>query len=410
MKKRVVTYVIIRIMISLVILNMGGAMLYRDYSEGKGWNPLLIGLMGLFLLGMMVNTIVFVNMWKESKASKIDKRILESIIKINDAILKIEKPEELFQLILTELVEIIPGAEMGSLMFLDENNRLEYKAVVGFDIEKCNSIPLRLEDSFLYHEGNGKIEHACIIREVDRFNRKIFDEATYQSMNEANFFLTRSAISAPIRIDGILYGMINVDSPKKNAFKESDLPVVEYFASQVGTMIRNHQMVDKMMYLYQYDRLTNVYSRSYFEELLGRQGKLMDGKLAYTIALFDLDNLKITNDTYGHQVGDRLIQNFAEVLQRSMGEGHLFARYGGDEFIAVFFTVNKEQVNCSILELVEKLKETPIFVEGQQLYIQFSYGTASFPEDSSEVEKVISIADTRMYCHKKAKSTTACAL
>lgn len=330
------------------------------------------------------------------------KKILESIIEISDSVLKIKKTEQLFQLILEKLVEIIVDAEMGSLMILNDANQLEYKAVVGFDFEKFKSIRLNLEDTFLYRMGKGNINQPCIIREIDKFNKEVFDEKMYQKIDEAGFFITKSAISAPILIDGVLYGMINVDSGRADAFRDEDLLLMGYFASQIGAVIRNHQLLDKFLYLSQYDKLTNVFNRSYFEEAFQQQLiQQRDIDKNFTIAIFDLNNLKVTNDTHGHQVGDLLIKNFASEMKKNMRNSDIFARYGGDEFIAVFFHMNKEQVVKKVSSLIEAFKHKPIMSNGESLFIQFSFGTASYPTDSKDVEKIISIADNEMYTHKQ---------
>lgn len=401
MKKRLLICVTVLLFFSAVIVLLGTYGLFSYHTQRFIIAEMALVMITFTVLIITINLFISKYLSKRNKNYEMNKKILESIIEISDSILTVKKIEELFQLILKRVVQIIDDAEMGSLMILKDNH-LEFKAVVGFDYEKIKSIKLNLEDTFLYRMGKGKIQHACIIRGIEKFNKEVFDEKLYQSFNESNFFITKSAVSAPILINGVLYGMINVDSTRKDAFVEADLLLMEYFASQVGTVIRNHQLVDKLMYLSQYDKLTGVYNRSYFEELLNHRLAAIQKECGtFTIAIFDLNNLKVANDTYGHQIGDVLIKNFADTLKRHMDEGDLFARYGGDEFIAVYFNQSKAQVNEKINQLIKGFRKEPLRIGKETLHIEFSFGTALYPQDSRDIDKIISIADNTMYCHKQ---------
>ncbi len=411
MKRKILIYVTLLLLGAAAIVILGTYRLYVHQRQRFIVAETTLVVLIFTVLIITVNLYISKNLTKRSKNYEKNKRILESIIEISDSILRINRVEELFQLILDRVVEIIGDAEMGSLMILKDNH-LEFKAVVGFNYEKFKHIHIRLENTFLYRKGKGHIKHACVIRKIKEFNQEVFDEEMYESIHDSNFFITKSAISAPILIDGVLYGMINVDSTRDDAFVEEDLLLMEYFANQVGAVIRNHQLVDKLMYLSQYDKLTEAYNRSYFEEIFQKNVHPMaERNESITITIFDLNNLKVTNDTYGHQVGDLLIKDFAKRLSRSMGDSDLFARYGGDEFIAVYFNTNKEQVDKKINQLAETFDRQPLIVNGETLHIEFSFGTAAFPEDSKDIDKIISIADNAMYCHKQqTKKTEKCPL
>ena len=81
------------------------------------------------------------------------------------------------------------------------------------------------------------------------------------------------------------------------------------------------------------DPLTKIGNRRHFESALGDQ--LLKSKRQFVVALFDLDNFKQINDTHGHAMGDRVLQETALALKTSMRPGDLLARIGGDEFAAI---------------------------------------------------------------------------
>ncbi|KAB3535785.1 sensor domain-containing diguanylate cyclase [Alkaliphilus pronyensis] len=298
-------------------------------------------------------------------------------------------------------VEIIDGAEKGSLMILNKDNKFEYKALVGFDKE-IYKFKIDMKDTFIYKLGKGHIKSSYIINNIEAFDKKVMNQIDYERVKTSNFFSTKTTISSPIIIDDVLYGIINVDSTKKSSFKKDDVIIMEYFAKQAGAVIRNHQLFEKMLYLSQYDKLTNVLNRGYFEELFHKTiKKAQRYNEKFALVIFDLDNLKTTNDTYGHQVGDKLIQSFAHVVKSKIRQSDLFARYGGDEFIAVFFEIQQYELDNKIDEIVQELAKNPLIVKDTKLYIEFSYGVALYPKDAKEMNRLTKLADDRMYQHKQ---------
>lgn len=145
------------------------------------------------------------------------------------------------------------------------------------------------------------------------------------------------------------------------------------------------------------DELTRLYNRRYCMKYLNeiREKKTFD----YTIFCFDLNNLKTVNDTFGHGKGDILIKSAGDVLTETFGNCGVVARMGGDEFIAVVHTADREKI--------EELKETflkNISKKNRQikdLHMSIAWGFALGNEIKQDIEKVYQIADDRMYENKK---------
>jgi len=116
--------------------------------------------------------------------------------------------------------------------------------------------------------------------------------------------------------------------------------------------------------------------------------------------MFDLNNLKIANDTLGHSVGDQLIVNFANILRNVIPSKEFVGRYGGDEFVAVIRDMPKEDV----IGLLEKLKEEvdDFNDHGKNIKISYAYGWA-FSDDYTEctLRTLFDRADKHMYENKR---------
>ncbi|MDE7210741.1 MAG: diguanylate cyclase [Lachnospiraceae bacterium] len=153
------------------------------------------------------------------------------------------------------------------------------------------------------------------------------------------------------------------------------------------------------------DELTQLHNRRYCMEYMNR---LREEHVSdYTIICFDLNNLKTVNDTYGHAKGDILIRSAADVLAQTFGEYGVVARMGGDEFICILDTVQKEKIAGLMEKFQANIEEKNRQVEG--LNMSIACGCASGEKGGGDIEKVYQNADDRMYEHKKQMKEKAAA-
>lgn len=145
------------------------------------------------------------------------------------------------------------------------------------------------------------------------------------------------------------------------------------------------------------DELTQIHNRRYCMEYMN---KLKDTEsMDYTVICFDLNNLKTTNDTYGHAKGDILIKSAAEVLSETFEEHGIVARMGGDEFIAIVETAVSEEISKLMERFQTNLRNKNN--ETKDLNMSIAYGYASCSAKEYNIEKIYQIADNRMYENKK---------
>lgn len=145
------------------------------------------------------------------------------------------------------------------------------------------------------------------------------------------------------------------------------------------------------------DELTQIHNRRYCMEYMTRIKDMENPD--YTVFCFDLNNLKITNDTFGHAQGDILIRSAADVIVDAFEPHGIVARMGGDEFIAIVETDDPEKISSMIGEfqsnISRKNEEIP------DLHLSIAYGYASCNPKEYNIEKIYQIADNRMYEHKQ---------
>jgi len=160
------------------------------------------------------------------------------------------------------------------------------------------------------------------------------------------------------------------------------------------------QSEEKIRYLGFHDKLTGLYNRAFLEEEIKRVDTAR--QLPISIIMGDLNNLKLINDTYGHQSGDQLIKEAAEIFKESCRDEDIIARWGGDEFVVLLpqtAAVESEKIIKRINSSLEK--------EEGELQVSISLGTAVKNDPEDELMVVLSRAEDRMYKNKIASRKSA---
>ena len=152
---------------------------------------------------------------------------------------------------------------------------------------------------------------------------------------------------------------------------------------------------EQMRYLSLHDALTGLYNRTYFNEELARLQSSQEYPISFLIA--DLDDLKPVNDTYGHQVGDLLIQTAARVLEHGVRAEDSVARVGGDEFTIILYSTDEATAKLVLGRLRTALGAYNR--RNESLPIRMSLGTATAQEGSG-LEEALRRADEAMYQDK----------
>ncbi len=158
----------------------------------------------------------------------------------------------------------------------------------------------------------------------------------------------------------------------------------------------------KILHDRDYDALTGLYNRGAFAremKYMIDEGHCTNGLLS----IWDLDSLKYTNDTYGHEVGDRYICTLADLLKRRMPKKSISARLAGDEFTMFLYDEPKETLIATLKAIhSELMQETLLLPDGLELNMSASAGMAFYSEDGTNYPDLLKYADFAMYQIKKS--------
>ncbi len=154
----------------------------------------------------------------------------------------------------------------------------------------------------------------------------------------------------------------------------------------------------KIEYERDHDLLTHLLNRRAFQAEVSKRLKEEDVKTA-AFVMWDLDNLKYINDTYGHDFGDQYIKNAAKILSELTIYNSVIGRMSGDEFYAFIYGYeDKQQIKEIVKMIQEKLSSKVMKLpDGTDLHIKASAGIAWYPEDSKNYRELIKYSDFAMY-------------
>ena len=191
---------------------------------------------------------------------------------------------------------------------------------------------------------------------------------------------------------------------KTGAYQPEELVRLELFRQGFGLALNNALAHDRLQRLAALDPLTGVFNRRFG---LGRLHEEFERSIRSSIPLgllmLDIDHFKSVNDTYGHQVGDRILKSIASIIRSILREGDILVRYGGEEFLAILPAAASEDLRL-ISERIRRATEESAHPEGDQtIRVTISIGGAAYPNQNVEKESsLLQLADDSLY---KAKET-----
>lgn len=146
------------------------------------------------------------------------------------------------------------------------------------------------------------------------------------------------------------------------------------------------------------DGLTGLFNERYFSSVLHRKEQK---KLPFVLYYLDLDHFKPVNDTYGHDMGDKLLKAVAERLLKCIRSNDFAFRIGGDEFALI---ISAEMGDSLCMQTKMRIVQSlllPYEIDGKTLHIGASCGYAVYPLETEDTGKIRILADQRMYAEKK---------
>jgi diguanylate cyclase (GGDEF)-like protein/PAS domain S-box-containing protein len=158
---------------------------------------------------------------------------------------------------------------------------------------------------------------------------------------------------------------------------------------------RAHQQLDHLAH---YDALTHLPNRLlFFERVAQTLALARRNKAKFALMFIDLDRFKPINDTYGHAVGDLVLQEAARRLSDCVRESDTVGRIGGDEFVVLLVNIGSEEHATTVADKIRQTLKQPLTIADNRLFISSSIGIAIYPEHGHDALELTKHADWAMY-------------
>lgn len=179
--------------------------------------------------------------------------------------------------------------------------------------------------------------------------------------------------------------------------------------ARIKSVLRIKELEYQLMLNAITDPLTKIFNRRHFFNMfakeLNRARRGTGSGKPLSLALLDIDLFKKTNDTYGHQAGDYILAQFADLLKEGIRNYDILARYGGEEFIILFIGTDKTTAYHILQRMKDQISGQVFNFEAQNITCSFSGGLVQLNECKEEritIDGLVKMADARLYLAKEA--------
>ena len=322
---------------------------------------------------------------KESEKRKLEYELYKEETIVNCA--RTLSGDRNIQAAIDKLLEIVCGFYNGSRAYIFEidyenkvfSNTYEYCTKnVTEEIDNLQNLPITLIDDWLYQfNKEGEFYISALGEKYDK-NSPAYKILSSQGID--------SLIAAPLIKDGQITGFLGVDDPKKNI---NDLTLIKTLTYFIMNDVDKEKLLNTLNKMSYYDALTDLGNRNHYINVVEHFNENPPENIG--TVYIDVNGLKLINDSYGHDYGDILLKQTAELLKK-VYDKHIF-RVGGDEFVALCPNIEKHEFEKSVSRLRHLLKK--------EEEINISIG-AVWDKGKTELEKLIKNADNLMYLEKQS--------
>lgn len=216
----------------------------------------------------------------------------------------------------------------------------------------------------------------------------------------------RSMIVTPLIHKNEAVGVLKVLSKSINHYNEEKMQILKLLSRLIGAAIYTAEQYgqEELFIKATTDGMTGIRNRGMFFELLStRLAKAKKVEDRFGLIMVDMDNLKKLNDTYGHKVGDAGIVEIVDRIKSVIRGSDIFCRLGGDEFGIIVEKINHQKDMQILLDRIRGYVNREMLYENRRYDLSVSLGYSVYEDDEVEMQKLLDIADLRMYEEKKNK-------
>jgi diguanylate cyclase (GGDEF)-like protein len=216
--------------------------------------------------------------------------------------------------------------------------------------------------------------------------------------NLASFRIVQESIPGHA---GTALGTIHAAFDPLTKTRATESETLSMAAALTTLAIETRRLYTDLRHRSEFDLLTDIHNRFSFENYLAKQiEEARQNATVFGLVYIDLNEFKLVNDAYGHQVGDLYLQEVALRMKHQLRAIDMLARLGGDEFAVLLPKVRNRAEVAEVAHRLERCLDEPFKAEGCVIHGSASIGFALYPEDGTTKDSLLSAADAAMYVNK----------
>ncbi len=180
-------------------------------------------------------------------------------------------------------------------------------------------------------------------------------------------------------------------------------PVLKVLADYAAIAIEKARYFARIKNMSLTDEYTGLYNARYMrtalEEIIQEARK---EKISFAVVFVDVDNFKNIVDTRGHLSGSLVLKEVGQAIGSRLSEKDLLIKYGGDEYVIILPRCERPEAKRVIEDVRKAVRESRFLDTGAAVAVTASFGIAMFPEDASDLEDLLKLADQRLYRIKRS--------
>jgi len=333
----------------------------------------------------------------DSKREALESQVrgLKDLIEVAKAVVSTLDLDTVLQAILTSAMGIAETPAGSVALFDDAKRELALHAHAGLSAafvrtERWRVQPGGLTDQVL---GGGEIFIIEETRSATFFNNPI-------ALNEG----IRSLVCVPLVFQSRILGILYLDDFAPRQFDREKLNLLAILASFAAMAIHNATLHKRTKLMAITDALTGLHNHRYFKTYFRREmGRAQRYHKPFSIIMMDVDDFKSFNDSFGHAVGDRILQVLGEVIMETVRGVDVAFRYGGEEFIVLLPETRLDKAILAAERLREAVQTgtTGRLTGPAGAGVTVSIGVASYPENADKTDELFNIVDSLLYRAKR---------
>jgi diguanylate cyclase (GGDEF)-like protein len=301
--------------------------------------------------------------------------------------------DEVFKIVAKSVIKIVAAQRISYALFIESKQSFDIKII---DSNKMSDLSLFIP---LQNSALGQV----YISQKGQFFEDL-NSFTYTDINLLCKSGFKSSWASPVTINGEVVGILNAACFSTAEDGHTKLSVLNMLSGILGVTLTRIKLQKKIEYQAAFDVLTGLPNRNqlnvFMQEIIEKEYQA-----PFTVLFIDLDRFKTVNDTLGHAIGDKLLQQVTIRIQQQIRKYDFSSRHGGDEFVVILTDCDSVEISKRVSQQIIDAIKLPFFIDEYRLHIGASIGLSRFPFDSLEPEKLLEYSDIAMYFVKQNGSS-----